>query len=113
MQTRRIDFNSLPWETLAPGARVKIHSEAKRQVRLLELSRGFAEREWCTRGHIGYVLEGRVTIDFDGRHEVYRAGDGVFIPAGARHKAAALTDTVTLVLVEDVAEPDVPADAGA
>ena len=78
------------------------------QVRLVEFSAGFVEADWCVRGHVGYVLDGRMEVDFDGAVEVFGAGDGLFIPAGQahRHKARILTDTVSLVLVERVAEPE-------
>jgi quercetin dioxygenase-like cupin family protein len=71
---------------------------------LAEFSREFVEADWCTKGHIGYVLEGQIEIDFDGEAIVFGPGDGLFIPAGEehKHKGRALGDVVRVVLVEDV-----------
>lgn len=43
-------------------------------------------------------------IDFDGKVVAFKPGDGMFIPAGEKHKhnAKALTDKVRVILVEDV-----------
>ena len=107
MSTHRIAFASQEWEAPAPGVRMKAHRGPGVQLRLVEFSTGFVEADWCTRGHVGYVLDGRMEVDFDGTLEVFQAGDGLVIPASDahRHKAKILTDTVSLFLVERVAEP--------
>ena len=71
---------------------------------MVEFSKEFVEPDWCTKGHIGYILEGQMEINFDGKKVVFNAGDGVFIPAGEkhRHKGRVLTDIVKVILVEDV-----------
>jgi quercetin dioxygenase-like cupin family protein len=42
-------------------------------------------------------------IDFDGKVILFGPGDGVFIPAGQKHKhkGRVLTDKVEIILVED------------
>jgi len=104
MQQYKIDFKTMPWDTPAVGIRCKAHQREGRKLRLAEFTREFVEPGWCTRGHIGYVLEGRMEIDFDGNVIVFGPGDGLFIPAGRkhRHKARVLTETVQMVLVEDM-----------
>lgn len=104
MDRYKVDFDSISWESPATGVRFKRHSESGRQIRLVEFSREFVEPDWCTRGHIGYVLDGRCEIDFDGHVVEYGPGDGIFIPAGEEHKhmASVLTDVVLVVLIEDV-----------
>lgn len=103
MQPVRIDFEAIPWESPAPGFRVKVYRAGGKQIRLLEFTPAFVEPEWCGNGHVGLVLEGSIAVDFHGETVVYGPGDGVFIPAGERggHKAHALTPAVRLVLVED------------
>ncbi len=103
MENRKIDFGSLDWQSPAPGARSKSHQQAGRTLRLLELTEGFVEPEWCTKGHIGYVLEGLMEVDFDGEVVRCSAGDGIFILPGEehRHMATVLSDVVRLILVED------------
>jgi len=103
MDRYRVDFASEPWETAGVGARSKAHEDGGKRIRLLELTDEFSECDWCLRGHIGYVLEGRMEVDFSGQVVVFGPGDGVFIPAGEQHKhrARALTETVRLILVEE------------
>lgn len=103
MDAHRVDFAALAWEELAAGLRQKVYGRDHRRIRLLEFARGFQEPDWCTRGHMGYMLEGRLEIDFAGNKVVYVPGQGIFIPAGDehRHKATALTDKALLVLVEE------------
>ncbi|RJX36518.1 MAG: cupin domain-containing protein [Desulfarculus sp.] len=104
MNEYKIDFAALAWQSPAPGLRQKVYRQGDRQIRLLEFARGFVEPDWCARGHLGYLLEGRLEINFLGAKVSYGPGEGIYIPAGPehRHKAAALTDTALLVLVEEV-----------
>ncbi|MHC4167475.1 MAG: cupin domain-containing protein [Planctomycetota bacterium] len=103
MEHYRVDFKSMPWQTPAIGVRCKSYEHNDRKLRFAEFSREFTEPDWCTKGHIGYILDGRVEIDFDGEVVVFEAGDGLFIPAGQehKHKGNVLTDVVRLLLVED------------
>ena len=99
-----MDFESMEWETPAEGVRFKAYEQGGRKLRLVEFSKEFVEPDWCTKGHIGYILEGQIEIDFDGQAIVFGPGDGVFIPAGEehKHKGKALTDVVRIILVEGV-----------
>jgi quercetin dioxygenase-like cupin family protein len=104
MEQYKVDFESMPWQSPMPGVRYKAYEQGKRKLRLVEFSKEFVEPDWCMKKHIGYVLEGQMEIDFDGKVIVFGPGDGVFIPAGERHKhkGTALTDVVQVILVEDV-----------
>jgi hypothetical protein len=99
----KIGFESIPWESSAVGIRFKACEQGGRKLRLAEFGREFVELDWCTKGHIGYILEGKMNIDFDGKVVVFGPGDGIFIPAGEKHKhkATILTDLVKVILVED------------
>jgi hypothetical protein len=103
MHSFKIDFDSLDWQSLRPGARAKVHREGAKQVRLVEFTSEFIEPQWCERGHIGYVVSGGLEIDFRGKVVSYPAGSGIFIPPGSAgaHKARSVTPVVRLVLVED------------
>ena len=107
MNTHRIKFSNLPWQSPAPGVRMKIHRDENVQIRLVEFSQDFVEADWCRKGHAGYVLAGQVEVSFDRSMEVFTAGDGIFIPASEkhRHKTRTLTDTATILLVEQTADP--------
>lgn len=104
MEQYRIDFNAIPWQTPAAGARFKAHEQAGRKLRLAEFGKDFIEPDWCVHGHIGYILEGQLEIDFSGAKVSFNPGDGIFIPPGEqhKHKGRAITETVKLILVEDV-----------
>lgn len=104
MEQYKIDFESMLWETPAGGVRFKSYEQGGRKLRLVEFAKEFVEPDWCTKGHIGYVLEGQMEIDFDGKIIVFGPGDGIFIPAGEehKHKAEVLTDVVKIILVEDI-----------
>ena len=104
MKKYKIDFKSLTWETPVIGVKCKVYEENNRKLRLVEFSQGFVELGWCRKGHIGFVLKGEIEIKFSGESVFFSSGDGLFIPAGENHKhmANALTDTVKLILLEDV-----------
>jgi len=99
----RIDFDAIPWQTPAAGVRFKAHEQVGRKLRLAEFGKGFVEPDWCNKGHIGYILEGQLEIDFSGNAVSFYPGDGIFIPPGEqhKHKGRAITETVRLILVED------------
>ena len=103
MELCRIDFDSIPWESPLAGVRFRPYRGEGQQLRLVEYTRQFVEPDWCRKGHIGYVLEGRFQIDFNGQIVEYGPGDGIFIPPGEehKHKASVLTDVVKVFLVEN------------
>ncbi len=103
MEQYKVDFGSKSWETPAERVRFKAYEQNGRKLRLVEFSKGFVEPDWCMKGHIGYILEGKMKIDFNGKTIVFGTGDGVFIPAGEKHKhkGTVLTDAVKIILVED------------
>ncbi len=67
----------------------------------MEFSEEFDEKEWCTKGHAGYVLEGSLSVDFNGTTVEFSAGDGIFMPQGneSRHKAFVARGGKALVLL--------------
>ncbi|MHC4482172.1 MAG: cupin domain-containing protein [Planctomycetota bacterium] len=102
MEQYKIDFQSMEWEAPAAGVRFKAYQQGGRKLRLVEFTKEFVE-PGCSKGHIGYVLEGQLEIDFAGKVIVFGPGDGLFIPAGEKHKhkGRVLEDVVRVVLVED------------
>ena len=103
MEQYKIDFESMDWEIPAEGVRFKAYEQDGRKLRLVEFTKEFVESDWCTKGHIGYILDGEMEIDFDGKVIMFGPGDGVFIPAGRehKHKGRVLTDNVKVILIED------------
>jgi quercetin dioxygenase-like cupin family protein len=103
MQFCHADFAALPWETPASNVRYKVQRNAGQQMRLVEFGKGFAEADWCRKGHIGYVLEGSGELAMEGRTVPFQAGDGFFIPPGEeyRHKLHVYTEVLRVFLVEE------------
>jgi ethanolamine utilization protein EutQ (cupin superfamily) len=99
----RIAFGTLPWRTPIPGVRDRIFDREATRLRLVEYTPEM-EPHWCDRGHVGMILEGEFEIRFPGSLEIFRPGDGLFIPSGEghRHMARALTPKVTALFVEEV-----------
>lgn len=97
-------FDALEWQNGIHGARFKAFGSGSKQLRLLEFTSEFVEPDWCEKGHVGFVIQGELEIDFHGRLVRYPEGSGIFIPAGAvsAHKARSLTPVVQLFLVEDI-----------
>lgn len=103
MQDYLIEFASIPWESPMPGMRHKTISRHGKRLRLVEYSQAMPPH-WCEKGHVGYILEGSLEIEFTDGARGFAAGEGLFIPGGAqhRHMARALSQVVRAVLVEDV-----------
>jgi hypothetical protein len=103
LEACRVDFDALPWQSQLAGARYKVYAREGRRLRLVEFSHGFAESDWCLKGHIGYVLEGEMDVDFSGDLVHFSAGDGICISAGpeSKHMVRVLSNVVRVVLVED------------
>ncbi len=100
----RIDFKTIKWYNPSIGVKMKSYIHDNKQIRLVEFTKEFIEPDWCLKGHIGYVLEGELEINFSGNKIRYNAGNGIFIPPGSEHKhmAEVISDTVRLILIEDV-----------
>ncbi len=102
MPDYRIDFESLPWKTVMEGVRQKVFTHSGKKVRLVEYSRAMPPH-WCTKGHYGYILKGRLEIEFGDAARIFEEGVGVFIPDGEehRHRVRVLSDGVRVIFVED------------
>ena len=104
VESPRIEFESIEWQALAPGARHKVVERGGKRIRLVEFTAAFVEREWCSKAHAGYLLEGELQITLPDRRVHLRPGDGFAVRGGGaeRHKAQALGTVARLLLVEDV-----------
>jgi quercetin dioxygenase-like cupin family protein len=104
MDTCRVDFAALPWINPAPGVRYKVFQHGLRRLRLVEFAEGFVEPDWCTRGHVGYVLAGTGVLQLESETIPFGAGDGIFLPPGPenKHKLKVTAGPFRVVLVEDL-----------
>ncbi len=96
-----VDFRDMQWQSDRPGMRFKTYAEGDQKLKLVEFSDQLCEGEWCTLGHVGFMLEGSMTVEFEERRITFNAGDGIFVPGGHRHKASmARGRTAVAVFVE-------------
>lgn len=102
MFTFPIDFDAIEWQTSESGARSKIAMLESGQMRLLEFGRDLEHPQWCESGHVGYVLEGELEIEFADGTWTLKAGDGVSIADGSdhKHRPRAISDMVRLLFFE-------------
>ena len=98
----RVDFDAIAWHSPMAGVRHKIYQVESRILRLVEYSRDMLPH-WCDKGHIGHIVEGRLTIELKTGSEHFGPGDALFIPAGSEHahRAVPITPLVTALFVED------------
>lgn len=66
MEDYLIDFKNMGWESPAPGVRYKTYIRNYHKIRLVEFTEEFIEEDWCTNGYTGYIMEGGISIDFNG-----------------------------------------------
>ena len=103
MEQRKIIFSTLFWESPQQGVRYKKYKSGGKQIRLVEFDKSFVEQEWCLIGHIGFVIQGEIEIDFSGEIVNYKPGNAIFILPGEAHKhrLRVVSDKAILFLVED------------
>ena len=104
MSQFKVDFDSMEWQSGREGVRFKLFQEGARQLRLVEFMSGEVAPDWCSQGHIGFVLSGALDIDVAGKVVSFSEGDGIFLPSGqsSAHRATSITPGTRLVMVEDV-----------
>jgi quercetin dioxygenase-like cupin family protein len=104
MDQYRVLFDSLDWQALIHGARFKAFRSGGKQLRLVEFTDEFVEPEWCEKGHIGFVIQGELEIDFHGKLVRYPEGSAILIPTGTGngHKARSVSAVTQLFLVENI-----------
>lgn len=93
----------MEWASPTDGVKEKRMERSGQIIRLVEFSEGFIEKDWCNKGHIGYVLEGAFTIDFNGNQIKYEQGDGIWMEEGEANKHKALVragERALLILFE-------------
>lgn len=69
----------MEWDPTVSGALQKVFKWENRQIRLLRFDENFVEENWCQNGHIGYVLDEEMDINFNGKLKYYKKGDGIWI----------------------------------
>jgi hypothetical protein len=100
-----INFAKMEFEVLQEGFAQKKFTQDNKVLRLLKINDAFTESNWCMKGHVGYVLSGKMKINFNGQLQSYKQGDGLWIKEGesSKHKLIMEQDEeVQLLLFETV-----------
>jgi ethanolamine utilization protein EutQ (cupin superfamily) len=97
----KIELDNLPWESPMEGIRHKRIVIGDMIIRHVEYSK-LTPFHWCEKGHIGYVINGELEIQFNNERQKYKSGDCIIIPDGPDHKHAGkvLSNTVNIFFIE-------------
>jgi len=58
----------------------------EKHFRIVEYEKNASHPDWCTTGHVGFVIEGEIMYELDKGQIRARQGNGFFLPAGTRHR---------------------------
>ena len=101
----KIEFNKMEWVTISLGAKQKQFQNNHNRIRLLRLEDSFEETDWCTNGHIGYVLDGEMTLYFAEHKVHYKTGNAFIINSDSPNKHKAKIEKnkfVEMILIEEI-----------
>ena len=102
----RIDFESVDWADDQPDIRSRAQPALGQRWAIVEYEPGAGRQEWCTDGHRGFVLAGRIEYEFDDGSAALSVeqGQGFFLVAGTGHRGRNAGTTATrLFLIDDPA----------
>lgn len=105
MKKNLIHFENIDWEVPNIGVAQKIYVEGSQRLRLLRFSDSFMEENWCLQGHVGFVLEGEMKVNFDGEIQHFKKGDGLWIHPGESSKHKVIMEKnkhIELILFESL-----------
>ena len=107
----KVDFESIPWEKIEMGGmdgRMKKWWGNGHRIRVVEFSPRWNETDWCQLGHSAYVLDGKLSLQFEsgGQPMEVAEGQAFSIPRGAKHKASCTKNTLVF-MVDDFPNPEV------
>ena len=99
----KVNFNDMNWQEPLAGVKCKVFRYGNQQLRLVVYTKKMP-LHWCVRGHCGYILDGKLEVEYRSEKVVYQTGDGVFIPDGKAHKhrAKVISESVKVIFVENV-----------
>jgi quercetin dioxygenase-like cupin family protein len=82
-----VPFDAEPWLEEAEGVQALVRKVDGARWAVVEYAPGSGRPEWCTIGHLGYVLSGEIEYEFQsGGSIVAPAGHGFVLPGGDGHR---------------------------
>ena len=101
-----LDFDSVEWADDQLDIRSRAQAALGQRWAIVEYEPGAAREEWCTDGHRGYVLAGRIEYAFDDGSPplAVEQGQGFYLAAGTGHRGRNPGEKTTrLFLIDDPA----------
>jgi quercetin dioxygenase-like cupin family protein len=100
----KLDFDSIDWADDQPDIHSRAADALGQRWATVEYDPGAAREEWCTDGHRGYVLAGRIEYEFDDGSAplAVAQGQGFFLLGGTGHRGRNPgVSTTRLFLIDD------------
>ncbi|MGE4056466.1 MAG: cupin domain-containing protein [Vicinamibacterales bacterium] len=98
MAFTRVPLAALPW-TQGGHPLERKKGGAHPSLALLEFQPGFADPNWCRRGHIIYVISGVLTFELETGLVQVTEGESCVIDAGTPHRAQNHGDEAVVAFV--------------
>jgi quercetin dioxygenase-like cupin family protein len=100
----KLDFGSVDWADDQADIRSRAAAALGSRWAIVEYGPHAERGEWCTDGHRGYVLAGRIEYEFDDDSDLLAVeeGEAFFLAGGTGHRGRNPGDSVTrLFLIDD------------
>lgn len=100
-----IEFNNIKWEKPQKGIKQKSFTKANKRIRLVRFTADFEEAHWCTKGHVGFVTQGNLRVEFEDKTIIFSKGNALWISEGEdfKHKVKMQTpNTAEVILFEEI-----------
>ena len=99
-----IPFGEIDWVDDVPGIRARERHVDDRRWAMVEYAQGARREQWCRDGHLGFVLQGAISYEFEdgGDALIATEGDAFSLSTGRAHRGRNLADAPTrLFLIDD------------
>ena len=98
-----VPLDEQAWEIEATGIRSQSRSVAGHRWAIVEYAARARREEWCTEGHRGLVIDGRIRYEFDDGTLPLDAAEGqaFLLPHGQGHRGTNLANGPTRLFLID------------
>jgi len=82
-----VPFDAEQWAHEADGVRALVRDVDGTRWAVVDYAPGSGRPEWCSVGHLGFVLSGEIEYEFEsGGSIAARTGQGFVLPGGEPHR---------------------------
>jgi len=96
-----LDFPTITMKKNPDRTGVKEISIGNTRAQIVEYEENASHPDWCTVGHVGFVLEGEIMYELDSGELRVPKGRGFFLPSGTRHRGHNVYPGVTRFFLVD------------